>query len=413
MSRRRRILTLCAILAGIGPTSRAEADVSIAEWNDGSGSFTLSGYVRSITGYHDLGYGEPLLEASRSLNMGVGRLEWNAEFGPDVRARIHDELTWNVQSASGGAAGGGLFGVDASRGSDRTVDLESTIVDETGARLTHDVDRLAVDVYTEAVDLTLGRQGITWGKASVFPVADVWSRFSPFDLDTEKKSGIDAARALVYPNMNSELDLVVADRGSLEDLSAGIRYASTVGRADLYGAAGKFWNEILAMGGVSVVLERIKLRAEAVGPWKLEEREVALPRATAGIEWFGTDFTLGSEYHFNGLGAASPSGYAAQLSSESYARGESYLLGRHYAGIYGSYTGIPDVRMMLSAIGNLTDPSAIVSPTVRYDVAQNASIGLGALLSAGGHPDLRAGPQFQSEFGAYGDFFYLELAAYY
>lgn len=413
MNRSAVAFVCCALFVLAFAPSGVRATVPIAEWGDGQGRFDLAGYARLITGYHDLGYGAPLLREQRGLTMGVGRLEWSAEFGPDVRARVHNDLTWNTQTTGAGTGGGSLFGVDASRAGDRTVDLGTTFVERNGMRLSHDVDRLAVDIYTDAADVTLGRQGITWGTSVVFPVADLWSRFSPFDFDTEQKPGIDAARALVYPNLSSELDLVVADRGSLADLSGGARYASTIGRTELYGAAGKFWDELLALAGVTVVFDRVKLRAEAVGPFDLEDSEVDLPRATGGGEWYGADFSLGGEYHFNGIGAADPTGYADRLSSEQFARGESYFLGRHYAALYGAYRGVPDLELSLSTIANLVDPSLIVTPSLRYSVAQNATIGVGALVSAGDEPSLAPTPSFGSEFGTYGDFYFVELAAFY
>jgi hypothetical protein len=413
----RFVALVCGLATIVAVPTTSEARVSIAEWDDGDSWFELAGYLRNISGVQDLGYGGQVFAEQTALNMAAGRLEWSAGLGPDVELKLHNELLWQVGSgASFGTGSGGqvsLFGIGASQQSDRTVSLESTLAEGRGFRLAHDVDRLAVDIYTEAADLTIGRQGITWGKSTLFPVADLWSRFGPFDLDTERKPGVDAARALIYPSLSTELDLVVADRGSLEDLSAGARFAGTVGDFELYGAGGKFWDELLAMGGATWVLDRIKLRAEGVVPWHLGLDEVQLPRATAGLEWFGTSWTAGAEYHFNGLGAAQPEEYGEQFTSPAYLRGESYYLGRHYAGVYGNYSGIQDVELNLSSIGNLGDPSVMVAPSAQYQLAQNTSIGAGAFLSFGEEPSLGEGVDFESEYGAYGNFYYVELVAYY
>ncbi len=401
----------------VWPTG-SEARISIAEWNEGDGWFELAGYLRTISGVHDLGYGEEVFAEQTALNMGAGRLEWSAGLGPEVELRLHNELTWMLASASSfgtgdGAGGTSLFGVGASRQSDRTLELRSRLVDGEGFRLTHDIDRLAVDIYTDAADLTIGRQGITWGHSQIFPVADLWSRFGPFDLDTERKPGVDAVRALMYPSMATELDVVVADRGSLEDLSGGARLAGYVGDLELWGGGGKFWDEILAMVGASYVFDRMKLRAEAVVPWHLDLEQLRLPRATAGLEMYGAEWTLGGEYHFNGLGAERPAEYADQFASPEYLRGESYFLGRHYAGLYGSYGRIPDVDLSLSTIGNLDDPSLMVAPSARYEIAQNTSVGAGSLFSFGEEPALDRALGFRSEYGAYGNFYYVELVTYF
>jgi len=43
-------------------------------------------------------------------------------------------------------------------------------------------------LYLDQFDVTLGRQAITWGVAKLFPSADLWSQFSPFELDTLRET---------------------------------------------------------------------------------------------------------------------------------------------------------------------------------------------------------------------------------
>lgn len=419
----RRRVVFAALVAAVAISlvadpRAADARVTVFESDDGDQWVEFAGYLRSVSGVHALGYGEELFEPSSALNMSVARLRWNAGLGPDVELKLDQELGWRMASGATfgtGTGGGGatLFGVGASRVSDRTLDTEVTLADGTGYALTHDIDRLAVDIYTETADITIGRQGITWGKAAIFPVADLWSRFGPAEIDTEHKPGIDAARALIYPSMSTEVDLVVADRGSLENLSAGVRAAGTIDKLELFGAAGKFWDQVMAIAGATYVLDRVKLRAEAALPWHLDLAELRRPRGTAGVEWYGVDWALGAEYHYNGLGVIEPADYASAFSSAEFRRGETYFLGRHYAGVFASYNKIPDVELALSTIGNLTDPSVLVSPSVRYRVAQNTSLGLGAFVSAGREPTVGPQTSFDSEFGAYGNFYFVEFVSYY
>ncbi len=109
------------------------------------------------------------------------------------------------------------FGVSVIPG--RRWDLSSVFVDQERLRVWHDVDRLSLTWYNDVADVTVGRQAITWGISNVYPVADLWAQFSPFELDTEEKPGIDAVRVLSYPGQRLELDAVVADRGSVQRLS--------------------------------------------------------------------------------------------------------------------------------------------------------------------------------------------------
>ena len=54
--------------------------------------------------------------------------------------------------------------------------------------------------------------------------------------------------------------------------------------ADVYAAAGKFWNQLMVLGGIAYVLDVSTLRAEAVLPWDLDDGELDRPRVTLGVE---------------------------------------------------------------------------------------------------------------------------------
>ena len=117
----------------------------------------------------------------------------------------------------------------------------------------------------------------------MFPVADLWAQFSPFELDTEEKPGSDAVRVLSYPVRGLELDAVAAARGRAEDWSAGIRATVDLPTADVYVATGKFWNELIGLSGVTFVLDRMKLRVEAALPYDLDADDWQRVRATVGV----------------------------------------------------------------------------------------------------------------------------------
>ena len=271
----------------------------------------------------------------------------------------------------------------------------------------HDVDRLSLTVYTGAGDLTLGRQAVTWGVSNLFPVADLWTQFSPFELDTEEKPGIDAVRFLSYPTGGLELDAVLADRGAVEDLSVGVRASMSLPGSDLYLAGGKFWNEAMVLGGVAAPVGSWKLRAEGVLPYDLDDDELDLPRATLGVDRMGGELMLSGEYHFNGIGAAEVEGYGEAIRDPRYARGESYFLGRHYFGAFGAWTpGNDRLSLGLSAMVSLVDGSTVLSPSLTYDFGQETRLSLGGFLSSGAPPVLEPVPEIESEYGLYGDLLY-------
>ena len=421
MPRLRPTLALLALAVVPAPTA---GQIALADGE--SATLTVGGYVRTLTGIHDRGYDIPdsiaALTGAPPRQTGfhgqVVRLKWQAEGGGAAgagarwRVDVHNRLQARVSSAEVGSR---IVGFGVSRLPDRWIDLESDLLTEPGLRVWHDLDRLSLTLYAEAADVTVGRQAITWGLSAVFPVADLWTRFSPFELDTEEKPGIDALRVLAYPASGLELDLVVADRGRLEDLSAGLRGSWSLSGADLWLGGGKLWREVMAMGGVAVLLEETKLRAEAVLPWALDAGELLDPRITVGVDWFRSTFALTGEYHYNGIGSP-PGRYRETLRDPRFERGETYYLGRHYLGGVASWNPDREQRLTLAlnALANLRDPSLALTPALRYDVGQATRIAVGGLLSLGDAPSFATiPPRLPSEFGAYGTLGYTQLSVYF
>ena len=387
-------------------------------------TFSLGGYVRAITGIHDRGYEIPetALTAATPSRSGfhgeVVRLKWQIEGGARTagagtrwRIDVHNRVQARVSSTE---TGDRVVGFGVSAVPDRLVDLEAEWVEEPGLRVWHDLDRLSATVYTDVADITVGRQAITWGVSGIFPVADLWAQFSPFELDTEEKPGIDAVRVLAYP-AGVELDLVVADRGRAEDVSAGARATFGLSNADAWVGVGKFWRQAMAMGGVTFLLETAKLRAEAVLPWSLDTEELQDPRFTVGVDWIRGTLSVVGEYHYNGIGAEQGS-YLEALQDPRLQRGETYYLGPHYLG--GLVSLSPDVenRLMIgvNALTNLQDPSGALTPFLSYDIGQSTRVALGGLISFGDPPSFTAlPPTFPTEFGAYGTLGYTQVSVYF
>jgi hypothetical protein len=378
-----------------------------------SGWLDFGGYVRSLTAVQDLGYDTPLVDRQSAFHGEVVRLAWVARFGEHWRFTVHNRLQAQVTSTAQGLGTGVVgFGVSAIPG--RTVSLATTLLEGDQFRVTHDIDRLALDVYTGAVDFTVGRQAISWGISNLFPVADLWTQFSPFELDTEEKRGIDAIRALAYPGRGVELDMVVADRGTLRDLSGGARVTVPLPWADVYLAGGKLWRQLIAFGGMSIVFDTWKLRAEVGIPWQIDSTEFRPIRATVGIDRLGADYQLSLEYHHNGLGSDLAGEYLTRLGSPAFQRGETYFLGRHYLGLLGNYAATDRLNLAVSILTNLSDPSAVVSPVATYDLGQQVRMSFGGLVSIGESPILTLAQQeLRSEFGTYGRLAYSRISVYF
>ncbi|MGW8267615.1 MAG: hypothetical protein ACWGSQ_14715 [Longimicrobiales bacterium] len=375
-------------------------------------SLELGGYFRSLTGLYDQGYRIPDLDRVSGFNAEVVRLKWILRLGDRGVVEIHDRFQAQASSSPQFVSSGPGLGVTVVPG--RSLDLSTVFIDQDRLKVWHDVDRLSLTLNSHIGDVTVGRQAITWGISNLFPVADLWAQFSPFELDTEEKPGIDAVRFLSYPTGALELDAVVADRGSADDLSAGIRATLSLPRADVHLGGGKFWNEAMILGGIAAPVGSWKLRAEGVLPYDLDTNDLDLPRLTLGVDRLGGELLLSGEYHLNGIGAASADDYGDILEDPRFARGESYFLGRHYLGGLCNWTpGNDRLSLALSAMVNLVDRSTILSPALTYDFGQETRLSVGGYLSSGNPPVLEPVPVLKSEYGIYGDLLFTMVSIYF
>ena len=77
------------------------------------------------------------------------------------------------------------------------------------------------------------------------------------------------------------------------------------------------------------------------------------------------------------------------------------------------YTVDQEARLTfaLSSLWNVEDRSAAVTPTLSYDFGQSTSVSFGTLQSFGSTPTV-APAALRSEFGTYGDLWFVRLSVY-
>lgn len=403
----------------------AQAQVELWEGDETYGE--VGANLQLMTAYVDMRDLETfalLADIPREAGLGgaVGRLEWSFDLGSRVDVDVHNRLFWQTSTLPEDL----LFqGLGVSAGEDRRLSTELELIDGETTQLTHDIDRLVVALYFGLVDFYVGRQAIRWGVSDMFTVADRFAPLSPFELDTLQRRGIDAARAVTHLSPSVELDLVVADRGQGEPLSMGARAEYFGSRIDAYGGVGRFWQRLSTMSGLSVLVDHYKFFGEAELLWNLDEDQLDRPRATLGAQRVSMDWQIGAEYHYNGFGVARDGEYVDALAQPELARGETYFLGRHYAGINGFYFTDGGWALGGGTIANIIDPSVIVFPAIEYEVEAQFSVRAGAYVGFGEGAQLDFGEDMEepvapqdavslgSEFGAVSDLYFLQMTAFF
>ena len=139
------------------------------------------------------------------------------------------------------------------------------------------------------------------------------------------------------------------------------------------------------------------------------------PRVTMGVDHFRDDWSVVGELHYNGTGGSRPQEYGSNaIARPAYQRGEVYLLGRYYAGLRGAYQPTELTTLALGVMTNLIDPSAILTPSFAWQLAQDVEIAAGGFVPLGAAPEIGAIlPQIRSEFGSAPYFLYVHLVAHY
>ena len=387
-------------MRAIGPASRALAlAASAALWLSVVGidpahaqSRWLSVYLQTV----------PLSNGSTELQEGnvssFNRLRLTSEpvFGTfSVNAAYEHAATFRWRDLIGGTVG-------VVPGGGEWLKLQWTPIDREHLLWQHRFDRLEIGWRPRRdVDMSIGRQAVSWGTTLFLTPADPFSPFSPADPFREFRAGVDAARLRISPSPLSEIDVVVrqtkTDVG--EETTALARGLMTVSNWEISGWGGSLYGD--AAGAVAA--------AGALGAWAIRGETVLRAlggetkfRGTVGLDRLfqlrGKDTYLLVEYQYDQLGAAGPDEYLDVVSSDPFARGELQVIGRDETVLQASVQVHPLWSVSGLWLCNLNDRSVLLSPTVAYSLSNEASIAAGVLVGIG-DDEVTAARPLPSEYG--------------
>ncbi len=250
----------------------------------------------------------------------------------------------------------------------------------------HRLDRLGATVeIADDVELTMGRQVISWASTLLLTPADPFSPFDPADPFREYRAGVDAMRLRAYLGPTSEMDLVIRPTHDVTEdrMTALVRGSISAREWDLSAWGGALYDA--AAVGVGAV--------GAVGDWavrveaSLREHDggTAL-RGTIGIDRRMTvrdrDLYIVAEYRRDGFGAGKGAIETLQTSAPVQ-RGELQLASRDAGAFQLSLQIHPLVAVSLLTLLSLNDQSGLVGPGVGWAIGSNSSIAVGAFVPWG------------------------------
>ncbi|MCY3756281.1 MAG: hypothetical protein OXG96_01010 [Acidobacteria bacterium] len=296
------------------------------------------------------------------------------------------------------------------------LDLQWNLWEKDQVSWEHRFDRLNLSwAPTGSLDLTLGRQTVSWATTLFLTPADPFSPFNPADPFRAFRGGVDAARLQFHPGPLSQVEVVVRPTRSADgrEITALGRGLTTWKNWEISGWGGALFDEPAAAGAVSGSLGPVALRGEA--SLRRTRGETVL-RGTLGIDRRLTvsnrDLTLVAEYQHDGLGAADAGETTSVLESEPFSRGELQVLGRDQAAAQVQYQLHPLWSLSLLWLRNLNDHSSLLAPSLSYSASNEVTL-TGGVFKGFGEVSPDSEGTLASEYGALGTTAYLSLSIYF
>lgn len=286
------------------------------------------------------------------------------------------------------------------------LDLQWTLVDKEHVLWQHRFDRLKVSWRpNRKLELSAGRQAVSWATTLFLTPADPFSPFNPADPFRVFRAGVDTVRLRVYPSALSEVDLVVRPTNNEhlgEEMTSLGRGMAVVESWEVSGWGGSLYGDMTGAFGVAGALGAIAVRGEGVVR-RVDEQTVF--RGTIGIDRQiavnGNDMYFVLEYQHDGLAAAGADDYVELFQTEPFLRGELQVLGRHETALQASYQIHPLWSIAGMWLWNLSDKSTLVSPSIAYSAGDEVSVSGGLFFGFGDDEPTTANP-LPSEYGAAG-----------
>jgi hypothetical protein len=389
-----KTLTVACVVC-VGTLDGASADAQ-TPW--------ISGYLQTVPLFNGA---TPQVESSLA---GFNRFRLTIEpvVGPfSLEAAYEHALTLRRRDAGAGVSVGGV----PSGG--EWLELDWALAKEKHVLWRHRFDRLKIAWSpTQAVELSAGRQAVSWGTTLFLTPADPFLPFNPTDPFRQFRGGVDSVRARLYPGPLSQIDLVVRPSHTEvgEEVTALGRGLTTWGDWEVSAWGGSLYGDTTGAFGTAGGFGAWAVRGEGV------VREIAgevVFRGTIGVDRIlqvgGKDLFLVAEYQRDNLAAADPVEYLALLRSAPFRRGELQVLGRDEVAVQMSYQLHPLWSLGSLWLWNLNDRSALLSPSFAYSASDDVSL-TGGIFFGLGDDTLTPLQPIPSEFGLASNTGYLSLS---
>jgi hypothetical protein len=352
------------------------------------------------------------------LGLEVTHCDWmDSELAYEQRAQ------WLSGATALGA--GSSFLPSQARAAFRLAQLDWEIAADDSFTYRHEMDRALVALHPAWGDVTVGRQAIGLGRGVMFSAVDVFSPFSPLEVDREWRRGVDAFRAEYRLSTTSSAECLAAFGESWEQSALLGRLRGYLGEIDGALIFGKRAEDFMVASALTPVVGE----AEVHGELAVFDTHEAWPdgtlwggrhlatKAVVGSSYtfdIGKGLTLLGEYHYSDFGVEDAEDILVRLQDRDFQRrflrGDTQILGRHGVAAQLGYPFSDVVNGSFLVLTNPTDGSGVISPSLKWDLDENVTL-LGNIFVPWG--DEPSAGQFRSEYGATSTSLFLQAAIYF
>ncbi len=385
-------------------------------WYDqDTGRYGMLSTTLKLTGLGAYNPDDPRLFPKRHALTGLTRLRFDLDMAiaDDVSAEIAYEHRAQRATHGAGAGVGGDVLTTFAPAPWRAASLDWQMSrDRDVFAWRHEIDRARVQIRRDWGAITAGRQAIGLGRGLIFSAVDVFSPFSPVEVDREWRRGVDAVRVEYQTSTLSSLEMlaVFGDRWDKSALLA--RYRGYMGEVDGEIIVGKRGRDAMAALVSSAVLGDSAVHGELAffytperhpdGGWFGSDR--LLTKAVLGVSHtfdVGQGLTLMGEYHYSGFGLDDVADATRRFRDprfvERYMRGDSQILDRHGAALQALLPVSDTVTCGLLLLTSLQDGSGLASPSLTWTASETTTITVHGFAPWGASP--RNG-RLRSAYGA-------------
>lgn len=408
-------LACAVVLLGMALPARAISLLSVQ-----GTTVDLGGDVKAFT-VAVFPYAHPLMPSDPSARGLLDlRLKLDGAVGDWLRLTLHP----NVFASFGPAVGGlGLGGAASARLGTlpEAISLSRTLTDAQGFTINARVDRASIMVRLPHVEITAGRQPITFGSMYVFTPLDIISPFTPLVVDREYKPGLDALRGDAFVGTSTKLTMVAAYGGAwnLDGLIFAGHARTTVAGVDVGAFAASAHRDLVAGISGAGDLLGFGIRGEATLTVPPGGRVPFVRMAVGADRRLAEGLMVTGELYAQSLGAGKPGDYMEVARLPEVTRGEVWTLGRYYAALSATYELMPMLTVGNTIIANLGDVSALMGPSLTWSLADEAVLVAGGYVTMGDRPAPEPSPnpaqplQLRSEYGTAPASAFLQFKAYF